>query len=78
MVEHLTFNQRVMGSNPVGLTNKKGHLLRWPFLLVNLHGAEEAIGSERVVGERKLAPREPYGARRTRVAGVPYPVGLTT
>ncbi len=65
MVEHLTFNQRVMGSNPVGLTNKKGHLLRWPFLLVSLFGAEEPIGSERIVGERKLAPREPYGARRT-------------
>ena len=44
--------------------------------MVNLHGAEEPIGSERVVGERKLAPREPYGARRTRAAGVPYPVGL--
>ena len=57
MVEHLTFNQRVMGSNPVGLTNKKGHLLRWPFLLVNSCGAEEAIGSERIVGENELEKR---------------------
>ena len=46
--------------------------------IYGLNDGEEAIGSERVVGERKLAPREPYGARRTRVAGVPYPVGLTT
>ena len=46
--------------------------------MVNSCDAEEPIGSERVVGERKLAPREPYGARRTRctATGVPYPVGL--
>ena len=43
--------------------------------MVNLHGAEEAIGSERVVGEHKLAPREPYGARRTRLREYPIPSG---
>jgi hypothetical protein len=35
------------------------------------------LGSERLVGENELAMFEPYDARRTRFAGVPYPVGLT-
>ena len=35
-VEHLTFNQRVMGSNPVGLTNKKPPQVGG-FLLVKEH-----------------------------------------
>ena len=35
----------------------KGHLLRWPFLLVNSCGVEEAIGSERIVGENELEKR---------------------
>lgn len=40
-----------------------------------LNDAEEAIGSERIVGERKLAPREPYGARRTSLREYPVPLG---
>ena len=39
--------------------------------LVSVEQMAEGHCSERVVGERKLAPREPYGARRTRTAGVP-------
>ncbi len=31
-VEHLTFNQRVAGSNPTELTNKRGRLVR-PFFV---------------------------------------------
>ena len=37
--------------------------------IYGLNDGEETIGSERVVGERKFAPREPYGARRTRFCG---------
>ena len=44
--------------------------------MVNSCDAEEPIGSERVVGERKLAPREPYGARRTRLREYPIPSGF--
>ena len=43
--------------------------------IYGLNDGEEAIGSERVVGERKLAPREPYGARRTRLREYPVPLG---
>ena len=39
--------------------------------LVSVEQMTEGHCSERVVGERKPAPREPYGARRTRIAGVP-------
>ena len=44
--------------------------------IYGLNDGEEAIGSERVVGERKLAPREPYGARRTRLREYQVPLGL--
>ena len=43
--------------------------------MVMLNDGEEPIGLERVVGERKPVPREPYGARRTRLRECPVPLG---
>jgi hypothetical protein len=34
LVEHLTFNQEVMGSNPIALTNKINNLLRFPAIAI--------------------------------------------
>ena len=67
------------GFHRVWLTNKKGHLLRWPFLLVNSCDAEEPIGSERIVGENELEKRSLNLTARggPAFAGVPSPVGIT-
>jgi hypothetical protein len=59
LVEHLTFNQEVMGSNPIALTNKINKLRRYWFLLCA--GCALEISSARGVGVKKSPNKFRWG-----------------